>query len=310
MLLITLDTVRAESLTLYGHERLTTPTLIELASSATVFERAIANSSWTLPTHASLFNGRHPHENSAGFLTPLDDRDPLLTELLRARGYATAGFVANYQYCDRRTGLDRGMIHYDGIPVWPHLRDWRSSAARSLSLLLGLPWPGAKTASQLVDQLNVHFPDKKRADEISREFLEWQAAQGSRPFFCFLNYYDAHHPYHIAPEAFYKKFRAADGSQRRVDKYEACIAYLDTELGRLFDELAQRGILDQTIIIVTSDHGEHFGEHDLWEHGNSLYSQLLHVPLLISLSRPRPCRPPRRRPRQPAEIAGNHPRTA
>ena len=117
VLLIVWDTVRARNLSAYGYARPTTPNLERLAARGVRFAHAFATSPWTLPSHASLFTGRWPHELSAGWKSPLDSRDPTLADRLRAIGYDTAGFVANLDYCGRETGLCRGFVHYDDYPL-------------------------------------------------------------------------------------------------------------------------------------------------------------------------------------------------
>src|SRR5262249_45638238 len=112
VLLIVLDTVGADHLSLYGYQRPTSPTIDELAPRGIRFDRAQATSSWTLPSHASMFTGRWPHELSVGWLTPLDGTHPTLAAFLGARGYATAGFVANTTYCASDSGLGLGFAAY------------------------------------------------------------------------------------------------------------------------------------------------------------------------------------------------------
>ena len=113
---------------------------------------------------------------------------------------------------------------------------------------------------------------------MAAAFLGWQQEVTDRPFFAFLNFYDAHEPYR-APEAFIQQFFRDRPSNR--DRYDAAIAWLDHVVGKILDSLKQRGVLDRTMVIVTSDHGEQFGEHGLPVHGNSLYLPALHVPLLV-----------------------------
>ncbi|MBI3469594.1 MAG: sulfatase, partial [Planctomycetes bacterium] len=275
VLLITLDTVRAQSLSLYGHERLTTPELQRFAETGVVFQRALATAPWTLPSHASMFTGRFASEMSADFQTPLDARDPTLAEVLSARGYVTAGFVANYLYCGAHTGLGRGFAHYEDQP--------RVGWIIEDSTVGQIIRNSDKIARFLgVDRKGPLF--HKDAAMLNRDFLRWLPHQGRRPFFAFLNYYDAHEPY-MAPRPFDREFRSSSITspiQADLDAYEGSIAYLDHHLGRLFRELDERGILSNTLVLITSDHGEHFGEHGLRFHSNSLYAQLLHVPLVIS----------------------------
>jgi len=117
----------------------------------------------------------------------------------------------------------------------------------------------------------------KRAPEITDAFLAWAHARDHRPYFAFLNYFDAHMPYYAPPEQL-KRFAAFSG---KASRYDAAIASLDVELGRLLSALEARGELEHTIVVVTSDHGEQFGDHGLVDHANSLYRQVLQVPLVL-----------------------------
>ena len=313
VLLIVLDTVGAGHLGLYGYGRATSPTLVELASRGIRFDRAQATASWTLPSHASMFTGRWPHELHAGWLTPLDGTHLTLAGFLGARGFATAGFVANHWYCASDSGLGRGFATYrdyslarltaikmatlvrrplEGLrAVDRALRDW---------MALDLLEPPVRVLSWLIED------DGKSAEEVNREFLEWLSLrrQPGRPFFAFLNFNDAHHPYALPPSRF-RRFASAPGgasekdpieeellrspggpSESQIaparDAYDDCIADLDEQLGRLLDELGRRDILGRTWVIVTADHGESFGEHPgVFRHGMSLYRTERHVPLLI-----------------------------
>ncbi len=288
VLLIVLDTVRAQSLSLYGYARPTTPWLEQFAKSGVRFERAIAPAPWTLPSHASMFTGRFPHELSAEWRTPLDATYPTLAEVLSARGYVTAGFVANIGYCSVESGLSRGFAHYEDYQVSP--------GQIVNSLALGHSITKNPTFRRLV---NYHQKlGRKDAPDVSNGLLRWLSRQDRRPYFAFLNYFDAHDPY-LPPKPFDTKFGPREGRgvpwrlsrrklsppeiQAELDAYEGTIAYLDHHLGLLFDELHRRGVLANTLVIITSDHGEQFGEHGvLMGHGNSLYRPVLHVPLLIS----------------------------
>ena len=162
VLLIVLDTVAADHLGLYGYNRPTSPTIDELARRGVRFASAQATSSWTLPSHASLFTGRWPHELSAGWLTPLDEAYPTLAEFLGSKGYATAGFVANRWYCGSDSGLGRGFTVYRDY-IFPQLTafgmavlvdksiEWLSPAVDLLDEQLGSPvmGPTARYAAEL-----------------------------------------------------------------------------------------------------------------------------------------------------------------
>ncbi|MGH9902711.1 MAG: sulfatase, partial [Pyrinomonadaceae bacterium] len=298
VLFITLDTVRAQNLSLYGYGRETSPRLNQLAARGVTFERALSTAPWTLPSHASMFTGRFPHEMNADWDRALGDEHPTLAEAFAARGYLTAGFVANTGYCSHEHGLDRGFAHYEDFP-------------RSLGQLA--------SSSTLVRTVADHFRvrrlvrndehlNRQPADRINDRFLRWLAGrEEGRPFFAFLNYYDAHDPY-LPPAPYDRKFGPgrAEGKhsplhhfvwdpaarnrklspqevRTEIDAYDGAISYLDHQLGLLFDELGRRGLLENTLVVVTSDHGEEFGEHGGAYHGTSLYEEQVRVPLRIAI---------------------------
>lgn len=284
VLIIVLDAVRAADLSLYGYTRSTTPNLGRLAANSVVFERAISTASWTLPSHASLFTGRFPHEMSADWDIPLDATYHTLAELLRDRGYSTAGFVANQFYGTPEFGLNRGFAHYESQ---------QSSVGQVLV--------SSKLGTALVRLFNwltrgYYVPGKMSASEVNRRIVEWFSGRGSRPFFVFVNYFDAHAPY-VSPPTYDHLFLTAEPPTRAIrvgrrnteadlrgmrDAYDGSIAYIDAQLGILFRYLESNHLLSTTLIIVTSDHGEEFGEHGWVSHGNGLHFPSLHVPLLVS----------------------------
>jgi arylsulfatase A-like enzyme len=310
VVLIVLDTTAAEHLSLNGYSRRTSPTLDGLARRGIRFDRARATSSWTLPSHASFFTGRWPHELSAGWLTPLDAMYPTLAEYLGSKGFATAGFVANLFYCGADTGLARGFTDYRDY-IFPEL------SALKMASLIGRPVEGLRAIddhlsmridSTLFQGLLSKFDAGRRkpAAVVNREFLDWLSRrdQPGRPCFAFLNYFDVHFPYKVPDEGIHR-FGVGPRTGREVelierwrtvdkhglsfqeiafvrDSYDDCIADLDEQLGRLIDELERRGILERTWLIITSDHGESFGEQPgIFSHGTSLYQPQLHVPLLV-----------------------------
>ncbi len=298
VLLIILDTVRAKSMSLHGYDRPTTPALDSLAETGTVFETALATSPWTLPSHASMFTGRWPHELSTHWSYPLDDAEPTLAEVLSRHGYLTAGFVANLSYASRPFGLARGFAHYEDFPVSVGQVVLSTSLGRNLAASAGL-----RELFGYQELLN-----RKDAARIRGDFIDWLESQGERPFFAFLNFFDAHEPY--LPPAPYDRLWGPPVDRpniqhrhnllrgvnaRRLGKwsmrpdevpgelaaYEGTIAYLDAQLGGLMRDLADRGRLDNTIVVIASDHGEHMGEHGMFEHGKSLFLPTLQVPLLF-----------------------------
>jgi arylsulfatase A-like enzyme len=319
VLLIVMDTVRADRLSLHGYGRDTSPNLVALARRGVKFEHARAAAPWTLPSHACMFTGRWQHELRVFVNRPLDATYPTLAEFLRDHGYVTAGFVANTHFCNSWYGLGRGFIHYEddrGHPLGVSLAETFRSAELGRRILQ------ATCPADNVRAGETH--QRKDAAQINRDFLAWlsweekeqeQEQQGKgqkpgpskRPFFAFLNYYDAHDPY-VPPEGFGRRFglspttpaefallqsphvneRLASGKDvtpRDIalvcDAYDDCLAYLDEQLGHLFGALESRGVLENTLVIVTSDHGEHLGEHKLYGHGQSLYRPEIHVPLIV-----------------------------
>lgn len=296
VLLIVLDTVRAKNLSLYGYNRPTTPNLERLARRGVVFDQARSPGVWTLPSHCSLFTGRWPHELSARAETPLDDTFPTLAEFLTDRGFMTAGFVANTLFCNHWYGVARGFIHYQDVAQDVAAIVRGSGVGRRLHKLIGNP---------LQERPSAYFY-RKNAATINGEFLSWidgrGPAEAEHPFFVFLNYYDAHDPY-MPPGGFQGRFGMKSPTptdvallhqwheleskpktprqiQLAIDAYDECIASLDDHLGQLFEALERRHLIDNTMIIVTADHGEEFGEHGGYGHG-SLYPPVTRVPLLI-----------------------------
>lgn len=284
VLLVVLDAVRAADLSAYGYARRTTPELERLAQRSVRFERAIVTAPWSLTSHASMFTGRFPHEMSADWDVPLDETHPTLAETLRDRGYRTAGFVANNFYGKREFGLSRGFLHYES-------RKFDTAAMIATAKLGGLL---VRAFNRLTN--SYHRPGRMDASEVNRRLLGWLAAPTARPFFVFINYFDAHEPY-VAPAPYSRMFSGTEPSTRRVreaqrhteaelrglrDAYDQTIAYVDNQLGLLLAELERRRLLANTVVVVTSDHGEEFGEHGWAIHGNGLYLPALHVPLLIS----------------------------
>lgn len=307
VVVIVMDTVSAAHMSLYGYARQTTPNLERLARTGVRFDHARSTAPWTLPSHASMFTGRWPHELSAGFGGPLDGEALTLAEYLRDRGYATGGFIANTLYCSAESGLGRGFLHFDDHEI--------SLIAIIHSAALGqrlLEKAGLKLA-RLVhegshagahgDETDRPRKPYKDASQVEAAALHWLGHQTGRPFFLFLNLFDAHTPY-LLPEGCSQHFGLAPAdrsdystlngfwgadkkklSSRDVelarDAYDDCIGFMDAQLGRFHAALDARGLLRNTVIIITADHGEQFGGHGLFGHAGSLYRPEVHVPLII-----------------------------
>ena len=243
-----LDTVRAESLSTYGYSRDTSPNLTKLAQRGVRFDQARSCAAWTLPSHASMFTGRWPYELATHPDHPLDSRYPTLAEVLRDHGYATAGFVGNTYFCNRWFGLDRGFLHYEDVEVC--LIEIIRSSDMGRALMSNVA-PSIFTR----DRPYAYF-NRKDAATINHDMLSWLDGQPKgRPFFAFLNYYDAHDPY-IAAEGAPRHFGLRPETaqevaalrdwlhvdktkapsrllQMAIDGYDDGIAYLDDQIGRL-----------------------------------------------------------------------------
>ncbi|KAA3612762.1 MAG: DUF229 domain-containing protein [Planctomycetota bacterium] len=310
VLLVVLDTVRADRLGCYGHFRPTSPQLDALAAEGVLFQNAFAAAPWTLPSHASLFTGLHPTSHGAGwedarleegraeFTNRKGEGFLTLAEELSRRGYDTCA-VANKAWITFESGLTQGFQK-----VW----DFRTPAPQDRFFL-----------NILLDRLQFRFesrrqrPRDKGAKKIIDQATDW-LAQGrgreeDRPFFLFVNLNEAHDPFQ-PPKSFAGKFlpegisvqeaqqldqstdrrKAFDcGSADFVDRepetlhalYDAEIRYQDQQLGRLFKALRESGLMEDTLVMVTSDHGEEFGEKGRLGHQLCLEDSLIRVPLIL-----------------------------
>jgi len=277
VLLVTLDTTRVDHLSAYGYERDTTPSLSRLAADGVTYTRAYSVASWTLPSHASLFTGKYPSSHgaghdpegalvlSAGFEGVSDEErekyrifrargvgrdEQTLAELLRSAGYRSAGVVGG-PWLKRVFGLSRGFEQWDEDDI-----------------------TGA---------------GGRRANEVSDRATAWlDALPADAPFLLFLNYFDAHMPYQ-PPRWLLRGYLddplAARGADRdatlRRASYDAEILYADMNFGRVIDRLKSLGRYDETLIVVTADHGELLGEHSLYGHPARLYEELTRIPLIV-----------------------------
>lgn len=313
VLLLVLDTVASSHSSFNGYNRATTNTLQELAGRGIRFDCARATSSWTLPSHASMFTGCWLHELKLGWLTPLDGREPTIAEFLGDRGYATAGFIANRWYCSSDSGLARGFTHYEDH-MFPYLTALKTCVIVGRAIESFQEFTEASEdyirSARFHDGLEfirtLFVNNRKDAAEVNRELLDWLSTrkQQGRPFFAFLNYFDAHYPYVLKPGRLRRFGTDPDDAYKRLlinhwweidktkvspsgvayasDAYDDCIADLDEQVGILIDTLERRGVLKDTWLIVVSDHGESFGEHpDVFGHGGTLFDTEVRVPMLI-----------------------------
>lgn len=244
IVLISIDTLRADRLPDWGYAGGSTPHLSALARDAILFESAWAQVPLTLPSHASLLTGRLPPEvgvrSNIGFHFDAAAHPTLPARLAAEAGYATAAAVSAY-VLRKETGLGAAFEHYDD-----------AMEVHESSTLGALQRPGAETVDAA---------------------LGWLAGVANRPWFLFLHLFEPHTPYE-PPSPF---------RERLADPYDGEIAAADAAVGRLLDALRARGDYDRALIVVLSDHGEGLGDHGEKEHGILLYREALHVPLLVKL---------------------------
>ncbi len=290
IVLIVLDTVRADHLSSYGYPLPITPNLDRLASRGVLFENAVAPSSWTLPSVGSMFTGLLPHQHGANWAVPLDTAPKTLAEILESRGYETVGFNGNPAYGLAGWGIGQGFgLYYDDSFTVRH-----NLAATLVGRTLIQP---------LCDRL-IHYDsfDRRNACEVNRDVFSWLRRRSTRPFFLFVNYFDAHYPY-FPPPPYDRRFgkisealiRHAGNFEYRghvpkppageqaalITAYDNCLAYLDDQVGKLLQVLSSSPEWPNTVVIITADHGESFGEHASYGHGVDLYREVLHVPLIL-----------------------------
>jgi arylsulfatase A-like enzyme len=305
VIMVVLDTVRADHLSLYGYDRETTPNLRQLARRATLYQHSYSTGDMTLPSHASIFTGLYPSQHRAHYSLdapvgrPLAQSHITLAEILASQGYKTLAVVANGGYLTSTFGFDQGFAVYDQrLPAVP----MRSSPPYVLKSVI------LTAATRLLPEIDM-CNRSRTAQEITasvHSLLDERPPATEQPLFLFVNYMDAHYPY-LPPEPFDKMFPAKDehftdirygdiwentilrnqavpaaDQMHLISQYDGGIAYIDFQLGKLIERLKKLKLYDDSLLIVTSDHGEYFGERNLLDHGGmSVYQDQVAVPLLI-----------------------------
>jgi arylsulfatase A-like enzyme len=275
VVLISIDSLRADHLSCYGHSRPTSPRIDRLAAGGTRFGAAWSTTSWTLPAHVSMLSGRSVLGHGVIGESRIPTQVPMLAELLGGAGYTTAAFVSA-PYLSSQFGFDRGFDLYDdkSVPFTPD-RESRERAQATVSAPL------------------LH-PAVERWLQTTKEH---------EPFFMFLHYFDVHYDYSPPPpfdtmfdpdytgkitgRNFHADRRIRAGMPARdlehlLALYDGEIRFTDGYVGRVLDLLAQLGHADDTIVVLTSDHGDEFFEHGDKGHHRTLYEEVLHVPLVVA----------------------------
>jgi choline-sulfatase len=243
LVVVTLDTTRADRMGADGARDVETPTFDALAQDGVLFEQAVSVAPLTLPAHSSLFTGKFPPEhgvrdNGGFFLGP---EQVTLAEVLKARGYRTGAFVGAY-VLDSKWGLNQGFDTY--------FDDFDLTKTKGVSL-------GAI---------------QRPGNEVVDKALPWIQQSTSTPFFAWIHLYDAHSPYR-PPEPFASRYRG--------HPYNGEIAFADSQVGRVVSLLRSSGLYDRTVVVVIGDHGESLGDHGESAHGFFIYDSVTHVPLVI-----------------------------
>ncbi len=311
LILISLDTVSAGHLSLYGYERDTTPNLRRLARESVWYPHSYSSGDMTLISHASMFTGLRPDAHGAHFgadggaARPLSQDHETLAEILAAQGYRTAAVVANFGFFGVGYGLGQGFQYLDYRSGAPFLAPAPGYSGREI----------LRRPLEAILEGAVEDSRTRRADSINATAFDLldRFVTAGEPFFLFVNYMDAHWRYLPPPpfdtlfpgkmdrfsrdrhdEIRYGVLRGdrpiADAERAHlISQYDGSIAYLDAQLGLFIDRLRNDDLLDNTLLIITSDHGEAFGRREIG-HGVSLYQNQIHVPLLIRFPDSRPAR--------------------
>jgi arylsulfatase A-like enzyme len=306
VLLIAIDALRPDHLSVYGYPRRTSPNLEHLAQEGVIFTNAFANSSWTRASVATIFTSLYPSSHGVNEMgSGLSGALLTLPEALHEHGYATGIFSAN-PFVSPRFGYAQGVESFHHRP-----------ASTFSELMLGRILRSLRKRSSVADRAYGALKAVESSPRLGRStstdapglneaFLNWVRSLNGPPFFAYLHYMEVHTPYHH-PEPFRRLFDPAsagtppthlplhegfapfargqqlppEGLARLVAQYDGAIAYFDRELGELFGQLQELGLYDRTVIIVTADHGEEFYEHEGWGHGKSLFNEVIRVPLIV-----------------------------
>jgi len=295
IILISLDAVRTDHLSLYGYPLETSPNLDKLSKESLVFENSISSAVWTIISHGAIFTGKYashfdPEHTNKG----LNDEETTLAEILRVKGYNTVGFISA-PWIKAKFGLGQGFVTYkDRLDFFEHGLTFDKFSIKG-AIFTFLP-----IYKSIIDT------DRFRTAEKTNKFVfKWLDENKDDPFFMFVHYSEIHDPY-VEKEEFRKKFTndtrdfkelkrqfvestnkkrygnvSKDVVSSLIKLYDAAIYNIDYEVGNLLRKLDELGIKNNTIIIITADHGEEFYEHGYFLHGRTLYQELIHVPLII-----------------------------
>jgi choline-sulfatase len=255
VILISLDTLRADHLGVYGYRLASTPHIDSFAAHGTVFQQISSQIPLTLPSHLSLFTSTYP---SANHVEENAEQAPpnavTLASVLQAHGYRTAAFIGSV-YLERELGMDRGFDLYDS-----------PFSFEAFSSLSGSMFFGDRNGNPLLGR------DRRGGALVVRAAVQWLSANRDKPVFAFVHLFDLHRPYHLPPSA---------ASRPGISEYDAQLEYVDQLVGTLQEALVREGWWERALVILLADHGEGLGDHGEQTHGYFIYQSTLHVPLIV-----------------------------
>lgn len=311
-ILITIDSLRADYLCCYGYERETSPNIDQLADEGILCNQAISNGGHTriafpaIFTSTYLFSKKFLEKTSNGYIIRLFDDRPYLPEILKYNRYKTAGFHSN-PFLTKRYGYGRGFdVLFD-----PFEEKERNYGSKGSIIEHSIQSYFKSKFCRLFKLIHHRFSPIRpfaRSEQITKYALSWIKNNKDNPFFVWIHYMDVHHPY-LPPKKYLMKFSSKYISSREainlhykmlknpeslseydikklINLYEGCIRYTDDWVGKLLNEIDYIGLLDKTLIILTSDHGDSLGEHGNFGHGErsvNLYDEVIRVPLIIKV---------------------------
>ena len=282
VILIVVDTLRADHLSCYGAKKNQTPVIDGLAADGTRFAHAYSQASWTRPSFGTIFTSLYPSSHRAIHKSDtLPDAVVTLAEVMQGAGYATVGFANNINVAPL-FGFAQGFDQY--VFLEPEFFFGATESAAQLTIYNQLRLIRERFVSKKKWVENYYQP----ADVVVKHGLDWIGARDpKRPFFMFLHFMEPHDPYFVHPYNGEAYARVANPNpdpslaDTYRDAYDGAIRFLDGELAKLFAELKAKGIYEDAVILLTADHGEEFHEHGGWWHGTTLYDEQLGVPLIV-----------------------------
>lgn len=296
ILLLVVDSLRADHTSLHGYARQTTPHIDAIAQDSLVFERAYAQSSWTLPSVASILTSRYPSGHGATLKWKrLSSEAQTLPELLKQRDYTTAAFSAN-PFVSSGFGLDQGFDYFYQTqqPDLESFLPYVMAFKMYLNKIERRAPHAVKTARNALFELvglgEEQLTNCQRDALLNRKLGAWLSKKRQRPFFAYVHYMCVHFPYEPPGEAkldwhmkvIKKGLQISEADRRKmVSVYDKTIMYSDTLIHDVSEQLRQLHLRDHTLLVITADHGEEFYEHQGWGHGRTLYNELVHVPLVM-----------------------------